>query len=78
VLTSKTISRAIEEKYGIPGVMVFCGGGMCRFYSDTNNDAAELISKSYSGVGVCRINHLTLDQWLDEFNDILGGDNEYK
>lgn len=67
MLTSKRISKAIYEKYGISGVMVHCSGGSCHWYSDANKDAAEVIYSGDNTIPVCRINHLTLDQWLSEF-----------
>jgi hypothetical protein len=66
-LTSKSIGRAIKAKYGVDGVFVSCLGGMCNFYSDTNEYAANVIGSGDSGVYVCRINHLTIEQWLDSF-----------
>jgi len=66
-LTSKRISKEIEKKYGIAGVMVFCADGMCSWYSDTNEEAMSVICSGNSGVYVARINHLNLEQWLSEF-----------
>ena len=66
-LTSKRISKEIESKYGIAGVMVFCADGMCSWYSDTNEEAMSVISSGNSGVYVNRINQLSLEQWINEF-----------
>jgi len=66
-LTSKTISKAIEQRFGVAGVMVYCADGMCSFYSDTNEEAASVIFSGDNGVHVCRLNHLSLDQWLEAF-----------
>jgi len=70
-LTSKTISNAILEKFGVKGVMIHCSGGMCSWYSDTNEHAAKIIFSGDNGISVYRINHLSLSQWLDEFSHIL-------
>jgi len=69
-LTSKRISKEIEKVFGIPGVMVFCADGMCSWYSDTNEEAASVIFSGSSGIYVCHINHLNLDQWLRQFYDM--------
>ena len=70
MLTSNQISKAIKVKYGIAGVMVYVGGGMCSFYSDTNEEAGSVICSGDHGVSVCRINHLSLESWLEEFYEM--------
>lgn len=66
-MTSKIISKAIKDKYGIDGVMVHRGGGMCSFYSDTNEEASSVILSGDNGVCVYRLNHLSLEEWLESF-----------
>lgn len=74
-VTSKRIGSEIERVTGIKGVAVSVRGGQAHFYSDTNKELQERLSSKYStAVFVCRLNHLTLTQWVSEFESILEGD----
>lgn len=66
-VTNKQISAAIYNAYGIAGVNVFVGGGCCHFYSDDNETGLRLASWPSTTVYVYRMNHLTLAQWLSNF-----------
>ena len=70
MLTSKSIGRAINEKFGIDGIRVFTGGGCCSFYSDTNDEAMIVLMSGEASVYVYRMNHLSLDSWLEHFKDL--------
>jgi hypothetical protein len=65
---NREIERAIFKRTGIEGVRVSAMGGLCRFYSDTNNsiDFGELDS-----VYVCHMNHMTAKEWSEEFKALL-------
>lgn len=72
MLTSKKIGKTIEERFDISGVEVHCSGGVCRFYSDTNEEIASTLAMSEeSTIYVNKINQLDLEQWLECFAFII-------
>ena len=65
MLTLKTVNAAIAAK-GIAAELVQ-GEGYLYFVGDAVDGAYT------TSVAVCRLNHLTLDQWLAELKKIMGG-----
>jgi hypothetical protein len=57
-LTLKAVNDAIKQA-GMNDVTLYQGRGYLYFFGD------GVVDQSYS-VMVCRLNHLTLERWLDE------------
>lgn len=75
MITRKGISNRIKQKFGL-NAEVSISDGCAHFFSETNiNLMNHLLSTDDSCVMVCRLNHLSYDQWLDEFECALKGFN---
>jgi len=58
---NRKIERAIRRATGYKGVRVDTKGGCCIFFSD------ECELPPLSAVYVPQLNHLTIEQWVEEF-----------
>jgi len=66
------ITRAIFKATGHADVKVFKAEGLCYFGSDTNNAIDTILSAGDApSVYVNALNHLTVDQWVNEFKNAL-------
>jgi len=65
-VTSKAVSRAIQEATGISGVILWNGGGYHYFTSDEEHLEGFLCQGEQS-VYVYRMNDLTVEDWVDRF-----------
>jgi len=62
-----TINKAIKDKFDI-NVCLIAGAGYYYFISPPGTPLKDdLINWQSTSVYVYRLNHLTLDQWLDQF-----------
>lgn len=66
-ITSKAISKAIEEATGIPYIGVWNGGGYHYFYSDDELVGEFLSWLTSESVYVFRMSSLTIEQWVETF-----------
>lgn len=66
-VTSAGIAVAIEQMTGYAGAQVHCADGMCHFWSDNERTNELIYSHDQNGVYVCRLGHLNLEQWVNEF-----------
>lgn len=77
MITRKMISRAIEQKHGLY-VSVFSGGGCHHFYASEDENGYSIDEQLASRLAMChsttvlvyRLNHLSLDQWVEAFEEI--------
>lgn len=67
-LTSKAIERAIKEKFGYDVILVRGDG---YFWFTEEDDSHRMDMWESTSVMVYRLNQLTLDQWLVEFEYLL-------
>ncbi len=69
-LTRKAINKAIPKGYTIEGNYneegCYCFSGLGAF--------GDTCSWECSTVWVCRLNHLTLEQWVESFNTLAKGE----
>jgi len=68
-LTTKAVCREIKTRFSLD-VGLSAGGGCWSFYAKDSNPHA-LDHCWTTTVMVCRLNHLSLEQWMDSFNAIL-------
>jgi hypothetical protein len=67
-ITSKAIGKAIKEATGINHIGVWNAGGYHRFFSDDETVCEFLpLVCEFDSVYVYRMNHLSIEQWLDDF-----------
>ena len=71
-LTRKKICKAIKDKTGL-SVGLYQSDGCFHFFSDDEETGRELSRKYSSTVYVCRVSHLSLDQWVEYFESIWAG-----
>ena len=69
-VTAKQISKAIFEKYNIV-VSVSRGGDCYHFYSEDESTDLRLASWPSTTVPVYRLNHLSVDQWVEHFTGLM-------
>lgn len=69
-LTNKRICREIEKVTG-DSVNLYFAEDMWFFGSDDEEVQAKLNECSSVGVYVLRLNHLTLDRWVEQYQSIL-------
>jgi hypothetical protein len=73
-VTRKRIAQAIKEKTGLDGE-VWISDGCAHFYSDTDNELSTILSNKMSNcVYLCRLNHQSIDDWVEDFERILKGE----
>lgn len=71
IVCSKTISAAIKKATGIDHIEVHKQEGVCHFFSDHEATSEFLPLHDFEAVYVYRMNHLTIDQWVEEFQRLL-------
>tara|TARA_R110000851_G_scaffold328421_1_gene498916 strand:+ start:323 stop:544 length:222 start_codon:yes stop_codon:yes gene_type:complete len=70
-VTRARIAKAIKKATGLDGE-IFCGGGVCHFYSDIDPVLSDLLhDKDKSTVMVCYLNQLTISEWVAEFKEAI-------
>jgi len=65
---NRQIERAIRKRTGYKGVKVSARGGVCRFYSDEDQ---EIDMITWDAVYVPRLNCMTPQEWAIEFSEML-------
>lgn len=69
-LTIKSVNKAIAAR-GIKAE-IFQGDGYLYFYGDD-------VELAYTtSVAVCRLNHLSLERWMQELDDIVDSHKKFK
>jgi hypothetical protein len=68
--TNAQISKAIETATGYHSVKVSKGGGLCRFYFDSPDEQGIILGITDS-IYIHRLNMLTPEKWVDEFEHVL-------
>lgn len=77
-LTAKKICKAIKCKFGMDvGLFYDTGYGYYHFFSDDQPTMDILMHWPTTSVLVFRMNHLTMEQWLDTFEQ-LAKEGEYE
>ena len=78
MITRSQISKAIKAKHNLE-VDVFCGDGCCHFFAKEDSNGvtidealASRLGMTSTGVMVAKLNHLSLEQWVESFEDIYG------
>ena len=71
-ITSKQISKAIEQATGDANVHVYVDrrSACCTFYNDIDTDT-PLIAAHSSTVYVTRLSDMSIDEWVQEYKDCI-------
>ena len=74
-LVNRTVEKAIKAKFGWDAKLFYDDdGGYYHFYSDDELQQNVLMNHIDSpSVWVYRLNHLSLDQWLESFEELFHG-----
>ena len=68
--TNRDITKAIEAKTGYKNIKVHKGGGMCRFYVDSDDEQGLDLSLT-DGEMVFALSQLSADEWANSFANAL-------
>ena len=75
-LTSRAVCRAIMDKHGHDLKLGLYGPEGCwNFYSDDDTVGHNLARLYTSTVDVCRLNHLSIEQWVEAFETLFEGED---
>ena len=74
-VTRKKIAEAIKRKTGLDAE-IHCSEGCCIFYSDIDDALGlKLAASSNSTIWVCYLNHLTVKEWVAEFEEVINDEH---
>ena len=74
MITRKQVAKAIKEETGLDAE-VWVSDGSAHFFSDTDDELSYLLGSRQSNcVMVCKLNHQSLADWVEDFKRILGSE----
>lgn len=74
-VTRKAIAKAIKKKTGMD-VEIDCSGGCCRFFSNKDDELSSRLAVSdMLPIWVCYLNHLTVSDWVAEFEEVINDEH---